>query len=571
MKKTLLIFSFFLFLQVIIQNVFCQSKEVNLKIIHTTDIHGNYFPYNFINEKPGQGSLSRVYSYVKQEREKHQVLLLDNGDILQGQPSAYYYNFIDTNSVHLCARIMNYMGYNAASMGNHDIETGPKVYDRFVSQCGFPWLAANAMESTGEQSYFEPYYIYEIEGVKIAVLGMITPAIPAWLPKGLWPDMYFNDITSTAQKWIPYLNEKEQPDIIVGLLHLGTDSRVTSIGIDEGGGENLAYSVPGFDIVMLGHDHRPICKKIANSVGDSVLIINPGANGNLLSEVSVSIHKGGKKQCDGKLINLSKTDPDQEFLDNFQGDYEKVLSFVSEKLAYFTKTISSRDAYFGPSAFVDLIHQIQFSLTDADVSFAAPLSFDTQIKEGDIFVSDMFKLYKYENFLYTMSLTGQEIKGFLEHSYGIWINQMNSPEDNLLLVKTGSKSEKISFVNPSYNFDSAAGISYSVDVTKPIGQRITIQPQMANGSNFDLNKKYRVAINSYRGNGGGGHLVDGSGIPHGGLSDRIITSTPVDLRYYIMEWMKQQKIIEPNIISNWKLVPESWTKPAAERDYKRLF
>lgn len=555
---------------------FCaHSETISIKILQTSDIHGNFFPYDFIENRPAKGSLSRVYTYVKQERAiwNEKLLLLDNGDILQGQPTAYYYNFIDTTSVHLTARMMNFMDYKAATMGNHDIETGQAVYDRFVHSCDFPWLAANAVCENSDKSYFTPYYIYEISGIRIAVLGMITPAIPTWLPKNLWKGMYYKDIQSTARQWIPYLRGKEKADVIIGLLHLGTESRMVATGVDEGGGEDLAYSVPGFDAVLLGHDHRSLYRKIANVAGDSVVIINPGAGGNFLSEVKITIDKDEKiiKHCDGKLIDINTFEPDQDFLNIFRQDSLKVADFVSEKMAVAADAFSSREAYFGPSAFVDLIHRIQLDLSGADISFAAPLSFDTEIKKGDILVSDMFKLYKYENFLYTMTLSGKEIKDFLEFSYGIWINQMQSPDDHLLQMTENRSSGKYRFVNASYNFDSAAGISYTVDVTKPVGQRITISKIMQNGKTFDLNGNYTVAINSYRGNGGGGHLTEGAGIAPGQLTSRIKTATPVDLRYYMMQWMKAEKVINPEVTSHWKLVPETWAKSAGKRDYDLLF
>jgi 2',3'-cyclic-nucleotide 2'-phosphodiesterase/3'-nucleotidase len=175
-----------------------------IKILKTSYIHGNFSPFDFIENRPAKGSLSRIYTYVKQERKKgsENLLLLDNGDILQGQPTAYYYNFIDANSVHLTARLMNFMKYKTATMGNHDIETGPAVYDRFVRSCNFPWLATNAIRENSDKSYFTPYYIHEVSGIRMAILGMITPAIPVWLPKNLWKDMYYKDIQSTARQWM---------------------------------------------------------------------------------------------------------------------------------------------------------------------------------------------------------------------------------------------------------------------------------------------------------------------------------------------------------------------------------
>ena len=161
------------------------EKEITLKFIETSDVHGCYFPYDFIGRKPLDGSLARVSSYVKEQREAFgdNVVLLDNGDILQGQPTAYYYNFIDTVSDHVCAQMLNYLRYDVGNMGNHDVETGHAVYDRWVKQCNFPVLGANVIDTLSGEPYLPPYQVLEREGVKIAVLGMITPSIPYALPE----------------------------------------------------------------------------------------------------------------------------------------------------------------------------------------------------------------------------------------------------------------------------------------------------------------------------------------------------------------------------------------------------
>ena len=569
--------SFFLCL-FIFAGLSAQKKEIRIKILETTDIHGNYFPYDFIDEKPGKGSLARVHTYLKQEREKYgnRLLMLDNGDILQGQPSAYYYNYVDTVSEYLCSRILNYMGYHAGTVGNHDIETGPRVYDRLVAQSDFPWMAANAIfdEGKGTGSYFKPYTMFEIEGIKIAVLGIITPGIPTWLPKSLWPDMHFEDALKTAAQWVPILKNKEKADVIIGLFHLGMNGNILANGLNEGHGYNMAHEIPDLDVVLIGHDHRDANRTISNLHGKQVVIVNAGPHGNKVGDVELTIKmndgKITEKSATGKLVDMADYKPDPEFMSKFKPDFDAVKAFVSEKIGTATESFQSRQAYFGPSAFIDLIHRVQLELTGADISFAAPLSYDTKIEKGDLFVSDMFKLYKYENFLYTMTLSGQEIKDFLESCYAIWVNQISTADDQLFLLKK-SDSGRLQFVYPTYNFDSAAGISYAVDVTKPVGQRIIMGKTLKNGKTFDLNQKYNVAVNSYRGNGGGGHLTNGAGISMNDLPTRIVNSTPVDLRYYMMEWIKKTQTIEPEIISDWKFVPEKLAKPAIEREYQILF
>lgn len=556
-----------------------QEKVVKLKIVETSDVHGNFYPYDFVRRQPSAGSLARVYTWVQQERRRFgdNLILLDNGDILQGQPSAYYYNYIDTVSPHLTAEMLNFMAYDAGNMGNHDIETGRAVFDRWTGDCRFPVLGANILDTATGKTHLKPYVVLEREGVKIAVLGMITPAIPMWLSENLWPGLRFEDMETAARKWIPFIREQEKPDVIIGLFHAGKNAVWMGGKYRDNASVEVASRVPGFDVVLAGHDHARACFKVANEAGDSVLVVNPANNAVTVGDVEVTLTlRGGKvtdKLVEGRLTDVGALEPSPEFMQHFAGQYDAIQAFVSKKIGRFTQPISTRPAYFGPSAFVDLIHRLQLEIGKAEISLAAPLSFDARIEAGDIYVSDMFNLYKYENMLYTMSLSGKEIRGALEMSYALWTNQMHSPGDPLLLLRESSVSgaeERTFFQHPSYNFDSAVGIIYTVDVTRPAGQKVTIL-SMADGTPFDENRMYKVAVNSYRGNGGGELLTKGAGISQEELKSRILFSTDKDLRYYLMQYIEQRQIVTPRSLDQWKFIPANWVKPAAERDYKKLF
>ena len=499
-------------------------------------------------------------------------MLVDNGDILQGQPIAYYYNYIDTKTEHVCASMLNYLRYDLGNMGNHDVEPGHAVYDRWVSQCKFPVLGANIIDTRTNKPYLPPYKVLEREGVKVAVLGMITPAIPSWLPEQLWSGLRFDDMETTARYWVKIIKEKENPDIIIGLFHAGPEGNQLGDAI-ENGSEIVARNVPGFDVVFMGHDHQRHCRKVVNAAGDSVLITGPSNAARCVSNVMIKVVKKNgklvKKEVSGQITELDAYPVDQTFMKTFDPQYKATLDFVSRKIGRMSSTISSKDAFFGPSAFIDLLHQLQMDLTGAEISFCAPLSPTAEIKEGDIYVSDMFNLYRYENMLYTMKLSGKEIKGFLEMSYALWTNQMKSASDHLLLLDD-SMSGFGRFKNPTFNFDSAAGIIYTVDVTKPEGSRVDIK-SMADGTPFQMDKIYKVAINSYRGNGGGDLLTKGAGIPKKELKSRIVTSTEKDLRYYLMKRIEEKKQLDPKPLNQWKFIPEEWTVPAAKRDYETVF
>ena len=298
------------------------QEEVVIKIIETSDVHGNFFPYNFIERKEWSGSLARVHSFVKEQREKYgdNCLLMDNGDILQGQPTAYYYNFMDTVSTHVAADMMNYMGYVVGNMGNHDVETGHAVYDRWIKQCDFPVLGANIIDNATGKPYLKPYEVLERDGVRIAVLGMITPAIPSWLPEKLWSGLHFEEMEPCARKWVKIIKEKENPDVIVGLFHAGKSGNVLGQVVEDAS-MDVAKRVPGFDVVLMGHDHTRECVKVQNVAGDSVLVIDPANNANVVSDVTLTVtKKDGKvveKSVEGRLADMNKYPVSREFMDKF--------------------------------------------------------------------------------------------------------------------------------------------------------------------------------------------------------------------------------------------------------------
>jgi 2',3'-cyclic-nucleotide 2'-phosphodiesterase / 3'-nucleotidase len=560
-----------LLLIILVGTTACNKDQITVRIAATTDVHGMIYPYDFIDRNTSDHSLAHIYSYVSEQRKKSDTLflLLDNGDFLQGQPTVYYYNFIDTLEEHLSARVMNFIGYNAASVGNHDIETGPRVYNRIRTSFDFPWLAANAVYTSTGLPYFEPYTILKAGSKKIAVLGMITPGIPGWLPKNLWPEMEFLDMVETAREWVPQIKEKENPDLLVGLFHSGTDA---SYGgnpdsyLNENAVMLVAEEVPGFDIIFAGHDHKLSRQWVINNVGDSVLVIDPGSHGRFAGEATIKFSKK-RTSISGQNISMKDFEASQSFQTQFNSELSGISRYLQDTITWLAEEMDGLDALFGPSSMMTLIHRLQLDLSGAQISFTAPLSMHARLEVGPVLISDMFKLYRFENMLYRMELTGAEIDGFLEHAVGLWFNTMKSPEDHLLQFRSGSSG---SLAGPFYNFSSAAGINYTVDVTKSPGERVDIQA-LSNGSPFDKNASYSVAVNSYRGNGGGGHLTAGAGIAKEDLADRISWSTDRDLRFYLMEYLHRQDTLYPDIINNWACVPAHLSGPAAISDRETLY
>lgn len=555
-----------------------KEKTIDLKFIETSDVHGSFFPYDFINRKPKAGSLARVATYVNQLRSQHgeNVILLDNGDILQGQPVNYYSNYVDTTSANIAAQVVNYLRYDAQTIGNHDVETGHRVYDKWVSATHCPILGANVIDTKTNKPYLKPYTILKRGGARIAIIGLLTPAIPNWLGENLWSGLRFEEMVSSARQWMRVVKEQEKADIVIGLFHSGKDGGITTPHYKEDAALAVAREVPGFDVVFFGHDHTRYADAATNSEGKLVACLDPANNAMSVAQADLQlVKKKGRwcvKESQWKLVDVADLPVDNDFVDHFSAFNETVKAYANRVIGTFENTISTRDSYFGNSAFNDLILNLELSITKADVAFNAPVSFDVAIKKGPVRVADMFNLYKYENQLFVMRLTGKEIRKALEMSYDLWVNTMTSPNDHLLLLdsQTRGDQQRLGFKNFSFNFDSAAGIDYEVDVTKPNGQKVKVL-KMSNGEPFDENKYYKVAVNSYRANGGGELLTRGAGIAKDDLDDRIVWRSEFDLRHYLMEEIKRLGTLNPQPNTNWRFVPEQWTQEAAKRDRQLLF
>ena len=387
-----------------------KTKTVKLKVIETSDVHGHFFPWDFMEGHPIKGTLVRANSYIKKQRDsyKDHLLLIDNGDILQGQPCVYWSNYVMPEDENLAAQVINYMGYDAETVGNHDIEPGHKVYDKWIREVRCPLLGANIVkeefknaDAHPEHIYtgLQPYSVYQVGGVKIVVLGMLTPAIPNWLNKSIWKGIEFEEMVSCAKKWVKYIQDVEKPDLLFGLFHSGLNGGIKTAEYEEDATESVAREVPGFDIIFFGHDHMIHNQWITNKEGKQVLCIDPSCYVRNIAEAEISLkYKKGKlvsKDIKGTIVNVENEEIDQQMLQHFQPKIDEVKTYVGRKIGRFENAVYSRDGFFGNSAFTDLVHNLQLQISGADISFNAPLAFNNVIQAGEVTQADMFKLYRF--------------------------------------------------------------------------------------------------------------------------------------------------------------------------------
>lgn len=579
-----------------------KPKIVNVKWIHTSDVHGDLFGRNcLLNKRRGGGAISAIHSYVQGQKEifKDKLLLTDGGDCLQGHPLVYYYNFIETNTPHLVAEVMNEVGYDCGVMGNHDIEVGEHTFERWMNDCNFPILGANVIDRRTGKPYLKPYKVINRSGIKIAILGMVTPMIKYYQPNTLWPNLEFEEIEPCAKRWVDIIQKHDRPDLFVGLFHSGYEGLFEVKGVSqENVVKTIAEHVPGFDLICYGHDHVPSVHRVKNIDGEEVVCMGCTCSYGIFAEadIKLTIQDGEivSKTIDAKLLNDNRDIPiSTSCIDSFKRKFapklQKAAEWADEQLCQLTEPMQEQEAYWGTCLFMDYIHQTQMNMTGAEISFATPYSYNSSLK-GKPNVRDIFPLLAYEEFVYNIRLTGEEIKRMIEVSYSKWINAIHSPEEHLLpmyninsnvswikkakrIIKRVFKCEKIvSFWRPvcsTSDMYTAAGVVYTVDVTKPIGERVKIEA-MIDGSEFFEHQNYNVAINRrllFDKNG----IVARAGIEQKEIPSRIISVSEKALPYYMMEQMQKQKIVRPQIISNWHFIPEYIVADVIIRDRGILF
>lgn len=555
-----------------------KDGEYVFRILTTNDVHGHYFDSSYVSDATDNSLLSVAW-YVDSIRVAdgaENVILIDDGDCLQGDNAAYYYNYIDTDSKHLFARMVEEIGYDAVVIGNHDIETGHPVYDRMVETMNVPFLAANALRTDNGKPYFQEYVTLKRHGLKITIIGFTNPNIKSWLSPLLWEGMDFESLMPDfAQEVVDRVKAEEKSDVVIVAVHAGTGpgdgSQLENQGLD------LYESLEGVDFVVCAHDHRPLtlCK-------DGICLINAGSHCRNLGYGTLKVRvEGGKvveKSHSAELIPLDKNKVDKEMQALFRPEYEAVKAFTLKEVGELKTDLRTRDAYRGMSDYMNLIHTLSLGSTDARISFAAPLTFNGFIKAGTLVYNDLFTIYPFENQLFEVRMTGKEIRDYLEHSYDNWINTLDGGEGHLLKIadradaRTGQK--RWSFKNMTYNFDSAAGLVYDVDVTKPFGERILIR-SLADGSAFDEGAEYKVAMTSYRASGGG-DLMRAAGVDTDRIADRVTGYYP-EIRNILYDYLVENgsidsaKIGDRSVIGEWKFIPEDKAQKALDRDMKLLF
>jgi 2',3'-cyclic-nucleotide 2'-phosphodiesterase/3'-nucleotidase len=520
-------------------------ERARVTILATTDLHGRVFPINYGTNQPSADGLARVATLVRAARkEAPDLLLVDCGDTIQGTPLAYYHNRINNEPVDPMMLAMNALGYTSMTLGNHEYNFGLPVLHKARGEARFPWLSANTLRSGTDEPAFTPYVVREVAGVRVGILGLTTPAIPSWENPAHFAGLAFIDPVASARRWVEVLRTQERVDVVVAAVHFGINQNLADGRVPPGEMPNenpalpLAQTVPGIDLMFLAHTHTNIAGLSVNGV----LISQAGRWGDRLARADVFLERPDRssrwrilaKASTTLPISLTTT-PDPEILDLVRPYHEATQTWLSQPVGRSAIALSSREARLRDSAIIDLIHRVQLDAGKADISFAAAFTLDATLPAGDVTVRDLAALYIYENTLAVVELTGAEVKDALEHAAGYF----RAYQPGL------TPAELVDPVIPGYNFDTAEGVEYTLDLRRPRGDRVV--DLRFGGAPIDLNRRFRVAINNYRLNGGGGYRMF--------RNARVVDQANQEIRELMIDWVRRNPEISSVPTGNWRLLP----------------
>ncbi|WP_099156491.1 bifunctional metallophosphatase/5'-nucleotidase [Virgibacillus ndiopensis] len=482
-----------------------QDNTATITLLYTSDVHGNALPILYGNNMPADIGLAKYATVVKQARSKHDhVIVLDNGDLIQGTPLMTHYVKEHANEENPMVGIMNKIGIEAGVVGNHEFNFGKKILTDAITQSTFPWLSANCLDEKTAEPYFgPPYKIIQLENdIKIAIVGVTTHYIPNWESPDHIEGIRFTDACITLKKWVEYIHQTEQPDVLIASYHGGLERDIESVEPTEAlTGENQGYQmceqINGIDVLLTGHQHR----KLTGSIHD-VLVVQPGFNGQSYGEITIDLKNSSDKWsiCSkhASIQTLDGVESDTAIVNYMNKIESSTQQWLDQPIGYIEGDMVIRDPFqarLTKHSFIEFIHQVQMDAAGVDISVTSLLNNNSRGFSSVVTMRDIVSNYMYPNTLVVLRLTGNDIIAALEKSAAYFT-----------LDEAGKIGVNPTYIEPKpqhYNYDMWEGINYTINVKQPIGSRI--ENVTYKGKPIDPNETYHVVLNNYRANGGGNY------------------------------------------------------------------
>ncbi|MBP0617830.1 bifunctional 2',3'-cyclic-nucleotide 2'-phosphodiesterase/3'-nucleotidase [Jiella mangrovi] len=592
------------------------ANQAHLRLMETTDIHVNVYPYDYYADKPSDTvGLARTASIVEQIRsEAKNAMLFDNGDFLQGNPLGDYIAYergMKDGDVHPVIAAMNVLDYEAGTLGNHEFNYGLPFMEKVIAGANFPYCCANLVKgklaaTPLEDEFFVPPYLVldrkielgdgSAKPIRIGVIGFVPPQIMTWDQENLKGKAETRGIVQAAKAWVPKLRA-EGVDFVLALSHSGIAGNAPDDDAPENASLDLAM-VDGIDVIFTGHQHLrfPGEKDFQDIAGadpkkgtlNGKPAVMAGFWGSDLGLVDLLLEHDGKawkiadfstelrpiyERVDKTVTATVKSD--EPVLEAVKADHQATLDYVRTPVGETSAPLFSYFALVADDPSVQIVNQAQtwymreiLKATEFAelplLSAAAPFKaggrggpdYYTDIAAGPVAIKNVADLYLYPNTVRAVKITGAEVKEWLEMSAGMFQEVAAGKSDQPLLADNF----------PSYNFDVIDGVTYMIDVTKPA--KYTPEGALADegserivdlrfdGAPIDPKQEFIVATNNYRASGGGNFP---------GISDdKIVYVAPDANRDVIVRYIHEQGTINPSADANWRFAPAKGTSAVFE-------
>ncbi len=517
----------------------------SIVVLATTDLHGNLYPVDYFTGQQASRGLAKVATLIKAERARQpNIILIDCGDTIQGTPLEYVYQKSSPLHEDPMMLAMNRIGYDAMTVGNHEFNFGLKNLHRARSNALFPWLSANIKPEPGSKAQaFGSYLLKTVDGVKVAVIGITTPAVPTWEKPENYAGYRFEGGVEAVRKTVTSL-AREHPDLVVVAAHAG-------LGEGTPDDENMVRAisaVPGIDAIVFGHTHQELAEQRLGGV----LLTQPKNWGMSIARLVFTLEgePGKPWRVAAKRSSLVKvtdqTPADPEILEIAKPFHAAAERYLSTEVARSSVPLDGVLGRVGDSALVEAIHEVQLQYARAEVSFASLFNPGVSVPAGSVTVRQIASLYIYENELFAIEGDGRMVKEALENAARFFVSCV------------GEACGKGPLTNRNvlgFNYDMAQGVSYEIDLSKPEGSRIV--NLTFKGAPLAPGRKLRIAINNYRAGGSAGYSMF--------RGAKVVWRSAEDIRQLMIDYFTERGKLPDKADGNWRILPELARK-TLERD-----
>jgi 2',3'-cyclic-nucleotide 2'-phosphodiesterase/3'-nucleotidase len=515
---------------------------LTLVIAATTDVHGRLRGYDYYQNaaEPGRG-LARVATIVDSLRAAHpgRVVLVDAGDLLQGNPLTYVAARSPVGSTHPVIDAMNAARYDAMAIGNHEFNYGLPVLERALAGARFAVLAANAYTPNGRPAY-RRWVMVDREGIRVGIVGATTPGSMIWDRDHLRGRLVIRDIVPEVRSAVAEARAAGA-DVVLAVLHSGLDEPASYDTASTGlPGENVsarvAREVPGIDVIVYGHSHR----EMADTVIAGVLLMQPRnwATNAAVAELRLESADGRWRVASkrGQLIRAARHAEHPAVLAATEVAHRAAVAYAAETLGTTAVAWRADSARVKDTPIIDFILEVQRRSAGADLASTAAFNLRASLDTGAITVAKVAALYPYDNTLRAIRINGRQLREYIERSAYYFV----SAGDGTAVVDTAI---------PGYNYDMLAGVDYTIDLRRPAGSRVTAL-SVAGRAVTEVDT-FTLALNNYRQAGGGGFSML-AGAP-------VVYESREDIRELLIEEVRRRKALRPAdyFRPNWRLEPQS--------------